>query len=478
MNIEQVDISLLNPAKYNPRKNLQPGDAEYEKLKRSIEHFGYVDPIIVNKKNNIVIGGHQRLKVLVDLGFKDVDVVYVDLNDTDEKALNIALNKVSGDWDADKLEDLLREIQLDTDFDVELTGFDLSEIETLYGNVDDVNDVEKEINSELSEERKKHAGGLLEKCGGFAPFSVLDASTKKWQDRKNEWITKLGIHSEVGRNATVINNGGLEKFNIKDKFMNYTSIFDPVLCEIMYKWFCIHGGIILDPFSGGSVRGIVASELGYKYTGIELRKDQVEANIQNYKELCSNAEYLTVDNKCEYEVSDPVWICDDSNNIDKHVSNEFADMIFTCTPYANLEVYSDDDRDIRNKKYEEFIKLYSNILQKAATKLKNNRFFVLVIGEVRDKKSSYYYNFVGDTINIMINKCKLNYYNEMILKTPNGALRLTCGRAFNKYRKIGKCHQNILVFYKGDNFKEINYTFGDVVEKTSDVEEAENTGDN
>ena len=153
MNIEQVDISLLNPAKYNPRKNLQPGDAEYEKLKRSIEHFGYVDPIIVNKRNNIVVGGHQRLKVLVDLGFKDVDVVYVDLNDTDEKALNIALNKVSGDWDADKLEDLLREIQLDTNFDVELTGFDLSEIETLYGNVDDATEEEygiarKEINED------------------------------------------------------------------------------------------------------------------------------------------------------------------------------------------------------------------------------------------------------------------------------------------------------------------------------------------
>lgn len=140
MNIKTVDISQLNPAKYNPRKDLQPSDPEYVKLKNSIEHFGYVDPIIVNKRNNIVVGGHQRLKVLIDLGYKDVDVVYVDLNETDEKALNVALNKVSGDWDADKLEDLLRELSLEEDFDVELTGFTEKEIDELFGSAEDVDD--------------------------------------------------------------------------------------------------------------------------------------------------------------------------------------------------------------------------------------------------------------------------------------------------------------------------------------------------
>lgn len=140
MNIERVQVGLLNSAIYNPRKDLQPSDAEYIKLKNSIEHFGYVDPIIVNKRNNVVVGGHQRLKVLRDLGYEEIEVVYVDLNDTDEKALNIALNKISGDWDAEKLEDLIREIKLDTDFDLELTGFSLDEVEIMFsGSLDDNN---------------------------------------------------------------------------------------------------------------------------------------------------------------------------------------------------------------------------------------------------------------------------------------------------------------------------------------------------
>lgn len=140
MNIEVVSISALNVAKYNPRKDLKPTDPEYIKLKNSIEHFGYVDPVIVNKRTMTVVGGHQRLKVLKDLGYTDIDVVYVDLDEKDEKALNIALNKISGEWDAEKLEDLLRELSEDTNFDVELTGFTNAEIDELFGTADDVDD--------------------------------------------------------------------------------------------------------------------------------------------------------------------------------------------------------------------------------------------------------------------------------------------------------------------------------------------------
>lgn len=142
MDIVKINIEELNSAEYNPRKDLQPNDPEYVKLKNSIEHFGYVDPIIVNKIGNIVVGGHQRLKVLRDLGYSEIDVVYVELNKTDEKALNIALNKISGDWDADKLEDLIREISLESDFDVELTGFTLDEIDTMFsGNLEEAEEV-------------------------------------------------------------------------------------------------------------------------------------------------------------------------------------------------------------------------------------------------------------------------------------------------------------------------------------------------
>lgn len=126
-----MNISKLNPAEYNPRKNLQPGDAEYEKLKRSMEQFGYVEPVIWNKTTGRVIGGHQRLKVLVDLGLKEVDCVVVEMDEEREKALNIALNKINGEWDTDKLAMLISDLQ-GSDFDVSLTGFEEAEIANLF----------------------------------------------------------------------------------------------------------------------------------------------------------------------------------------------------------------------------------------------------------------------------------------------------------------------------------------------------------
>ena len=127
MIIEKKKVKDLIPAEYNPRKDLKPGDAEYEKLKRSIEAFGYVEPVIWNKTTGKVVGGHQRLKVLIDMGIKEVDCVIVELDDSHEKALNIALNKISGEWDKDKLALVIADLDA-ADFDVELTGFDPAEL--------------------------------------------------------------------------------------------------------------------------------------------------------------------------------------------------------------------------------------------------------------------------------------------------------------------------------------------------------------
>ena len=130
MQVDKIPIGQLNPATYNPRKDLQPGDPEYEKLKRSMQEFGYVEPIVWNKRTGNIVGGHQRYKVLLDMGMSEVDCVVVDLDETKEKALNLALNKIQGDWDYLKLKDILQE--LDTgEFDLELTGFDMDEIEDL-----------------------------------------------------------------------------------------------------------------------------------------------------------------------------------------------------------------------------------------------------------------------------------------------------------------------------------------------------------
>ena len=152
MNIEKKNVKDLLPADYNPRKDLKPGDPEYEKLKRSIEQFGYVEPVIWNEKTGRVVGGHQRLKVLTDMGITEVDVVVVDMDTEKEKALNIALNKISGEWDTEKLALVIADLQ-GTDFDVSLTGFDPEELEDLFR--DDVMGGVKEDDFDVEAELKK-----------------------------------------------------------------------------------------------------------------------------------------------------------------------------------------------------------------------------------------------------------------------------------------------------------------------------------
>ena len=123
---ERRKLSDLKAADYNPRKALTPEDSEYQKIKRSIEEFGYVDPIIINEDDTI-IGGYQRCTVLKDLGYEEVDVVVVSLDKQREKALNIALNKITGEWDELKLKDLLLDLDLG-DYDISLTGFESEEL--------------------------------------------------------------------------------------------------------------------------------------------------------------------------------------------------------------------------------------------------------------------------------------------------------------------------------------------------------------
>lgn len=154
MQIEKIKVNKLNPAPYNPRKDLKPGDPEYEKLKNSILTFGYVEPVLWNKRTGHIIGGHQRYKVLVEMGKKEIDCVVVDMDSENEKALNIALNKVSGDWDKDKLMLLIEDLQ-GVDFDVSLTGFDPAELDDLFK--DSLKDNIKEDDFDVEEELKKPA---------------------------------------------------------------------------------------------------------------------------------------------------------------------------------------------------------------------------------------------------------------------------------------------------------------------------------
>lgn len=223
-----------------------------------------------------------------------------------------------------------------------------------------------------------------------------------------------------------------------------TSVFDPALCEIQYAWYTREGDSILDPFAGGSVRGIVAQRMGRSYTGVELRAEQVEANREQGEEIC--------------EVP-PTWVCGDSAHLDELVKEEGFDFLFTCPPYADLEVYSDDPADISNMPIGAFLETYALILSKAVAKLHEDRFATVVIGEARGK-DGFYYNLVGRTVEFM-EAAGARYYNEAILVTPAGSLPIRAGKQFASSRKLGKTHQNVLTFCKGDP-KKATKRLGDV----------------
>jgi DNA modification methylase len=212
-----------------------------------------------------------------------------------------------------------------------------------------------------------------------------------------------------------------------------TSIFDPVVCEIAYRWFCPPGGIVLDPFAGGSVRGIVASRLGRGYVGIELRSEQVAAN---HAQLC-----LAGDPR-------PEWRQGDARQIARLAADVAADLVFSCPPYWNLERYSDDPADLSNMDEEAFFAAQAAIIRDAIAKLREDRFAVWVVGDVRDDQG-FYVNLPGRTIEAF-EAAGARFYNDAVLVTACGSLPIRVGRQFVSARKLGRTHQNVLVFVKGD----------------------------
>lgn len=257
------------------------------------------------------------------------------------------------------------------------------------------------------------------------PFSILDTKSGSWQRRKRLWKS-IGMKSEVGRDAVVL--GLSAKAGERE---DYVSIFDPALCEVLYHWFCPEGGTILDPFAGGSVRGIVANYLGYKYTGIDIRQEQIDSNIEQGLDI------LGEDNL-------PEWIVGDSNEALDGLFEEY-DFLFSCPPYADLEVYSDLEGDISNMDYKTFLEAYESIIDKSAKLLKPGGYACFVVGEVRDKKGNYI-GFVPDTIKAF-EKSGLRYYNEAILLNAIASASLRANHNM-KNKKLVKIHQNVLIFRK------------------------------
>jgi DNA modification methylase len=269
------------------------------------------------------------------------------------------------------------------------------------------------------------------------PFSVLDTKSGDWQNRKRQW-KKLGIQSHLGREAecNVKTMSGLSPEEYEKKYgrkpMEGVSIFDPALCELVYRWYCPEAGSILDPFAGGSVRGIVANYLGYNYTGIDIRQEQIDSNREQALKL------LPVNNQPQYYVGD-------SNEMIETLLPQY-DLLFSCPPYADLEVYSDNPKDLSVMNYEEFINIYSQIIKKSVKKLKKNGYAVFVVGDIRDKKG-YYRDFISHTKKAFI-EAGAGLYNEAILLQPLGTAMLRAGKIFEAGGKLTKVHENVLIFKK------------------------------
>ena len=401
-------------------------DDDIKKIEKSIHDYGFATPFFVWRHDGInnVLDGHGRLQTLKRMATKGEEiptlpVVYIDCPN-EQAAKNILLRICStyGEMTAESVRDFIKELEI---------AFD--DIRLPCGTID---------LTPLDKKKMDDTKKTLRQQFLVPPFSVLDTRQGYWQDRKKQWKS-IGIKSEEGRdnkmlkhlkeNASKVNGGA-------ENTLSEVSIFDPVLCETMYTWFCMPHGSVLDPFAGGSVRGIVASYKHMKYTGFDIRPEQVEAN-EKQKQICDGNEYA------------PQWICKDSSKMSEVLGSDMYDFVFSCPPYADLEKYSDIAGDISNMDYPQFLETYRAIIKAAVSHLKDNRFAVFVVGEVRNKKTGEYYNFVPDTIKAF-EDAGLKYYNEIILLNVAGGKAYTAGHDVKKSRKIAKVHQNILAFVKGD----------------------------
>lgn len=439
---------------------------EILKIITSIIKYGFSFPFFVWKDGgrNRCLDGHGRLLALAEMQrrhyFIDEDgslcdddgtpgeipplpVVYIIAADEAEaKQKVLRLNSCYGVFDAEGFAEFMDGLEIDFD-ELALPSGDLFQLPGVLSDGD-------------ATPRKSLAERFI-----VPPLSVFRASAGYWQERKRSWLA-LGIQSEKGRDDGMLKHMAALAEKAGGGKLPSESIFDPVLCEIMYRWFCPAGGRILDPFAGGSVRGLVAGKLGFKYTGIDLRDEQIAANREQVS--------IAGD-------TPPEWICGDSLQMDSFLPADFkCGFVFSCPPYADLEVYSDRPEDLSNMDYAAFRLAYAEIIKKACFRLEEDSFAAFVVGEARMKVvGGAYYGIVPDTIRAF-EDAGLRYYDEMVLVTQIAAKALTVAEGFVKSRKIGKIHQNILVFVKGDPVKAASKCRIDGEELAaaiSDAEEAE-----
>lgn len=385
-----------------------------------------------------------------------------ELSDEEQREFIIKDNVGYGEWDMDALAN-----EWDAE-DLNGWGLDLWEDKTGNGS-----------GSDASRQNSAPESSLFDRFV-VPPFSILDTRKGYWQDRKKKWYDIIGDMGE-SRNDTLVTSleikykdlyqrtrehrkeCGLSFKEYIDKYVSQedlekeqakiiaqgVSILDPVMAEIVCRWFGQENGTAFDCFAGDSVFGFVAAHLGNDFTGIELRDKQAALNNERVEGM-----------KARY-------ICDDGQNVAHHIEPESQDLLFSCPPYFDLEKYSDLPNDASNQgSYEDFIKILENAFTGAVSCLKQNRFAAICVGDVRDKNTGFYYDFCGD-IKRIFKQNGMRLYNEIILVEQTASTALRASRYMDS-RKVAKTHQHLLVFFKGDpkkikkEFPRIEYTEEDL----------------
>ena len=483
--MEQIEISRIKENANNPRSISKE---KFMKLVKSLLTFPemlQLRPIVVDN-NLMVLGGNMRLKALLHiLQMSDNDMGNI-IGDVPEERRRILIERWRN-WQSHALVDVAKADELTDEQKREFiikdnVGFGEWDMDALANewDADDLNDwgvdVWNDTGAGGSDDSTGAGGSDIPKSEGnslndtfiIPPFSILDCRQGYWQARKKMW---RGIIGDMGqsRQGKLIQSIGMQYKDLYTRtaehretlgisFREYldkyvpeevkqqesqkvlttgVSLFDPVLAEILCKWFTPYKGAkIFDCFAGDTQKGLVFGTCGYEFKGVELRQEQVDIN-----------------NEVIADRGLPIsYVCDDGQNVANHFEPESQDLLFSCPPYFDLEVYSDLPNDASNQgTYEEFIAILDNAFKAAFGCLKENRFAVVVLGDVRSKKDGSYYDFGGDVKRIF-REAGAHLYNELILIEMSSSVALRA-KKYMESRKVAKMHQNILVFYKGDPAK-------------------------
>lgn len=408
--LRRVPASELRPDPRNWRRHPKRQRAA---LRGVLERVGFADAVLAREDvdgNLVLVDGHLRAEILD----QDIPVLVLDVSEEEAGLLLASLDPIAAlaETDSEAWKDLLAGLEADIRALAEATG-----------------------PAHRAAQMDSAVGALAERFL-VPPFSVLDARQGYWRERKNAWLA-LGLRSEGGRDDGLL-MGGPRQAPVSRRIRETahgTSVFDPVLCELMFRWFTAPDSRILDPFAGGSVRGIVAAKLGRQYVGIDLRSEQVDENQKQAERLLAPGDPV------------PQWIVGDAREVLPTLESPF-DFVFSCPPYGDLETYSDDPKDLSNMEYDQFLTAYREVIRLAVDLLARDRFSAFTVGDFRD--SAGHYRGFPDATRDAFMAAGSALYNEAALVTNVGSASLRAGGQFSKSRKLAKTHQNVLVFVKGD----------------------------